>query len=98
MTEKYYYKRTEDYSQILLRATTGCFSVPMVHTCVLINLKLKKSKSLTYNPNKAVGYDGPTDDIITFAVNAKNVGRFLKNFTIFYLLCNIGKLLNNLEH
>lgn len=82
MTEKYYYKRTEDYSQILLRATTGCFPVPMVHTCVLINLKLKESDSLTYSPSKAVGYDGPMDDVITFAVNAKNIGMFLNNITI----------------
>lgn len=74
MTEKYYYKRTEDYPQILFRENTGCFSVPMVHTCVLINLKSRKSKFLTYDSKKALGYDGPRDDIITFAVNAKNIG------------------------
>lgn len=74
MTEDYYYKRTEDYSQILFREITGCFSVPMIHTCVLINLTLKPSDLLTYDPKKAEGYDGPTDDIITFAVNAQNIG------------------------
>ncbi|XP_026315231.1 glycosyltransferase 25 family member [Hyposmocoma kahamanoa] len=74
MTEDYYYKRTEDYSQILFREITGCFSVPMIHTCVLINLTLKTSDLLTYDPKKAESYDGPTDDIITFAVNAQNIG------------------------
>lgn len=75
MTNQYYYQRTDEYRRILDREEKGCHPVPMVHTCVLINLKLKKSDWLTYDPKKAINYDGPIDDIITFAVNAKNIGK-----------------------
>lgn len=90
MTDRYYYKRTEEYSKILFRVTTGCFPVPMVHSCVLINLTLQKSNSLTYNPKKAKDYDGPTDDVITFAVNAKNIGMCAMNLckTLFIIWCS----------
>lgn len=85
MTEKYYYKRTEEYSRILFRVVSGCFPVPMVHSCVLINLKSTQSKSLTYSPKNAKNYDGPTDDVITFAVNAKNIGMNEFVITVYYI-------------
>lgn len=72
MTEEYYYLRTDDYKPILNRERTGCFPVPMVHTCVLIDLKIKNSDKLTYDPSKVEGYEGPHDDIITFALSANH--------------------------
>ncbi|XP_075991068.1 glycosyltransferase 25 family member [Anticarsia gemmatalis] len=74
MTERYYYKRTDDYQPIQSRETIGCFNVPMVHTAVLIHLRTKVSDQLTYNPKKIRNYDGPQDDIIAFALNAKQNG------------------------
>ncbi|XP_073955723.1 glycosyltransferase 25 family member [Choristoneura fumiferana] len=74
MTENYYYKRTDNYKPILKRKEVGCFDVPMVHTAVLVSLRRPESDLLTYDPAKTRGYDGPEDDIITFAVNAKSNG------------------------
>lgn len=78
MTENYYYKRTEDYTPILNREKINCFDVPMVHSAVLISLKEIASDKLTYDPDKISGYDGPEDDIIAFAINAKKHGLPLK--------------------
>lgn len=71
MTENYYYQRTEEYTPVLHRENIGCFSVPMVHSCVLIDMRKIHSDFLTYVPSKAEGFKGPNDDIITFAVSAK---------------------------
>jgi len=76
MTEDYYYFRTDDYQPILKREKVGCFPVPMIHSAVLINLKRVESDQLTYIKSKVPNYDGPTDDIITFAVCAKRAGKF----------------------
>lgn len=70
MTEDYYYLRTEDYKQVLELEKVGCFDVPMIHSCVLVNLRRKESNYLTYVPNNIENYDGPHDDIITFALSA----------------------------
>lgn len=69
-TEDYYYLRTDDYKPILYREKTGCFAVRMVHSCVLINLNHVDSDYLTYVPEKVPNFDGPRDDIITFAISA----------------------------
>lgn len=74
MTPEFYYRRTEDYSQILSRKKKGCFSVPMVHSAVLIDLRAVMSDNLTYNPENLHGYNGPHDDIITFARSANMSG------------------------
>lgn len=87
MTDQYYYDRSDEYKPILDREVQGCFPVPMVHSCVLIKLKTEKSDDITYDPKKAMNYDGPNDDIITFAVNAKNIGMsFFTNFTFYKAL------------
>lgn len=80
-TDDYYYMRTEDYKPILYREKTGCFAVPMVHSCVLINLNHVDSDHLTYVPEKIQNFDGPHDDIITFAISANrsNVPLYLCN-------------------
>ncbi|CAB3254143.1 unnamed protein product [Arctia plantaginis] len=48
---------------------------------VLINMKTLASDLLTYDPKKIPGYNGPQDDIIAFAVNAKENGMEL-------MICN----------
>ncbi|XP_076286910.1 glycosyltransferase 25 family member isoform X2 [Lasioglossum baleicum] len=74
MNTDYYYLRTEKYDRIFFREETGCFDVPMVHSAVLINLRKSASDLLSYDPRYLNQYDGPTDDIISFAVGAKNSG------------------------
>ena len=74
MTEDYWYTRSDDYIPILDRKQIGCFEVPMVHSCVLVDLARVASDNLTFIPKKLIGYEGPHDDIITFAISAKNAG------------------------
>lgn len=71
MTDNYYYKRTDDYKPIQSREKVDCFDVPMIHTAVLIKMRTLASNKLTYDPRKIPKYNGPQDDIIAFAVNAK---------------------------
>ena len=72
MSDQYYYVRTSNYESILNRKKghIGCHTVPMVHSSVLINLRHVQSKYLTYTPDNLADYDGPFDDIITFAISA----------------------------
>lgn len=70
MTDDYYYQRTEEYTPVLYRENLGCFNVPMVHTCVLIDLRRKESDYLTYVPSRIENFNGPNDDIIAFAISA----------------------------
>lgn len=81
MTDDYYYLRTEDYKQVLEMEQIGCFDVPMIHSCVLVDLRRRESDLLTYVPNKVRNYDGPHDDIITFALsaNTSNINLYLCN-------------------
>ncbi|XP_037784027.1 glycosyltransferase 25 family member-like [Penaeus monodon] len=74
MTEDYWYTRTDDYLPILERKERGCFAVPMVHSFVLVDLTRRASDNLTFVPKNVQGYNGPNDDIITFAISAKNAG------------------------
>lgn len=83
MTENYYYKRTKDYKGIFKREKLGCFYVPMVHTALLVSLQQEASNTLTYVPNKIKKYDGPEDDIIAFAVNAKKNGN---SYNVLFLV------------
>ena len=85
MTEEYWYKRTDQYLPILERKEKGCFSVPMIHSSVLINLNILATEKLTFNPDKLLDYNGPVDDIITFAISAKkaNIDMFVCNEEIY---------------
>lgn len=74
MTEDYWYTRSDDYIPILDRKQKGCFDVPMVHSCVLVDLTRVASDNLTYIPKNLPGYRGPHDDIIVFAISARNAG------------------------
>lgn len=78
MTEKFYYKRTPDYEPIISKKNVGCHEVPMVHTCVLVSLNTQKSDSFTFVPTKLKGYNGPHDDIITFALSTNFSGKCVK--------------------
>lgn len=86
MNEEYYYVRTEDYKEILGYTKIGQFSVPMVHSAVLINVDMIDYEKLTFNEevlNARINgaYRGPNDDIITFAVaaNLSEVSMYISN-------------------
>jgi len=70
MSDTYYYERTEEYRKILDHKMIGCFKVPMVHTCVLMNLRHSESDLLTFLPENIPSYPGPRDDIIVMALSA----------------------------
>jgi collagen beta-1,O-galactosyltransferase len=83
MTDEFYYQRTDEYKQILGYEKTGEFPVPMVHTAVLVKLRVAGSDYLTFDSNvlnqrqeqiNEKLYDGPLDDIIIFAISAKYSG------------------------
>lgn len=79
MTPDYYYQRTDEYKSIYNFDQQGQFDVPMVHSAVLINLKDKRSDTLTFNKTilgeRFSLSDSemdlvPIDDIIIFALSA----------------------------
>ena len=70
MSETFYYQRTEEYKKILNRKKVGCYSVPMVHTAVLVDLRQEESDLLTFLPENIEDYPGPRDDIIVLALSA----------------------------
>ncbi|CAL4124140.1 unnamed protein product, partial [Meganyctiphanes norvegica] len=75
MAEDYWYKRTDEYIPILERKEKGCFAVPMVHSCFLVDLTRQASDLLTFNPQNISGFeDIPEDDIIAFALSAASIG------------------------
>ncbi|KAL0101480.1 hypothetical protein PUN28_018958 [Cardiocondyla obscurior] len=85
MTPEYYYLRTDLYEPILFREEIGCHNVPMVHSAVLIDLRTHSSDRLTYKTEKLTDYDGPVDDIITFAIgaNKSDVPLFICNDHVY---------------
>jgi len=74
MKADYYYQRTEEYMPILERKKVGCFEVPMIHSCILLDLREEESLGLTFDPTKQENYNGPVDDIISFAISSKLSG------------------------
>ena len=72
MSDSFYYQRTDRYNVIYDRKEKDCFGVPMIHSCVLLDLRNKLSKSLTFVKSKLTTPIGPdVDDIITFALSAQ---------------------------
>ncbi|ESO04768.1 hypothetical protein HELRODRAFT_111764 [Helobdella robusta] len=65
-----YYKRSDDYEDILHKVKTGAFQVPVVHSTMLIQTRLQITNSLAYDPPPP-NYEGPIDDIIIFAFSAR---------------------------
>ncbi|XP_011877481.1 PREDICTED: glycosyltransferase 25 family member isoform X1 [Vollenhovia emeryi] len=85
MTAEHYYLRTELYEPILFREKTGCHAVPMIHSAVLVDLRRLYSDRLSYKAEKLTRYDGPVDDIITFAIgaNKSDVPLFVCNDDVY---------------
>ena len=77
MTEDYYYIRTDEYKPTLTRSRIGCFEVPMIHSAVLIDLRKRSSSNLTFIPENIPNYEGPHDDIISFAISANKTGELI---------------------
>lgn len=82
MTENYYYDSTDEYNLIVKHEDIGVHAVPLVHSAVLIDVNLADLGALTFDKKylqnklkkKNQTYDGPYDDIITFAVSANLSG------------------------
>lgn len=91
MYDDYYYKRTEEYKEILHYKKIGQFRVPMVHTAVLVKLNSFSSDSITFEKSKIKDVEAqrpfPLDDIIIFAVSCNNSGNFFTfSVTFFFYL------------
>ncbi|KAI5640341.1 glycosyltransferase family 25 (LPS biosynthesis protein) domain-containing protein [Phthorimaea operculella] len=69
MSERRYYKKSEEYKEIVEREKVGCFNVPMVHSAVLINMNHPKSDGFSYDGFKFPEQRGPMDDIVIFALS-----------------------------
>lgn len=79
MDDTGYYIRSDNYLPILERKQPGKFSVPMVYSCVFINLRRTASRLLTFDPleiqqlideQQTSSWKIPYDDIIAFAKSA----------------------------
>lgn len=97
--EEFYYKRTPEYAEILEYKKVGEFPVPMVHSAVLVDIKLKNSDYLTFDPivlNKyfpKLNFTGPVDDMIVFglAANSSGIQMHVSNNELFgYILVPLG--------
>lgn len=73
MSEDGYYLRSDTYFDIQRRRALGVFSVAMVHTVFLVNLRHANTQRLVYSPPPE-GYTGPLDDLIIFARSAQRAG------------------------
>uniref|UniRef100_A0A8C4QF98 Collagen beta(1-O)galactosyltransferase 1 n=1 Tax=Eptatretus burgeri TaxID=7764 RepID=A0A8C4QF98_EPTBU len=73
MTGEGYYKRTPDYVPIRERKRLGLFSVPMVHSTFLIDLRRAASQKIRFYPTHP-DYHWAFDDIIIFAFSCKMTG------------------------
>ncbi|KAF6022292.1 CERCAM [Bugula neritina] len=80
VTDDGFYKRSDDYLDILERFKTGTFNVPMVHSIFLINLRHEVTRHLQYYPPHPA-YVAAPDDIIQFSFSARynNVPMFVTN-------------------
>lgn len=90
MTQNYYYLRTERYEPIVYGEQVGCHDVAMIHSAVLIDLRTFHSDRLTYESRNLPGYDGPDDDIITFAMSANKSGNFIRKNSLFSISLQYG--------
>ncbi|XP_053208665.1 glycosyltransferase 25 family member-like [Panonychus citri] len=80
MNKRGYYLRTDDYMPILDRTKLGIFEVPMIHSCILIDMGIPATAQLTFNATH-LSNSTPYDDIIAFALSAKlnNMSMFISN-------------------
>lgn len=68
-----YYKRTPAYMPIRKQERLGCFSVPMVHSTYLLDLRKEASRQLAFYPPHPE-YSWAIDDVIIFAYSARMAG------------------------
>jgi len=71
---KGYYKRSDDYFDILQRKKKGVIEVPMIHSTYLVDLRRNCTSGLMYNPPHP-DYEGEPDDILVFAHSARMAGK-----------------------
>ncbi|KAG1708447.1 Procollagen galactosyltransferase 2 [Nymphon striatum] len=74
MDENYYYQRTSEYLPIQSRESIGVHRVVLVQAAILIDLRIKSSHDLSFDPHKLANTSCPYDDIIAFSVSAKSLG------------------------
>lgn len=68
-----YYRRTSDYLPTLKRERKGILPVAMIHSTFLIDLNRKSIDQFAFYPPHP-SYQGPMDDLLIFAYNAKIAG------------------------
>ena len=68
--KQYYYRRTAEYAPIRKAEVIGCHQVVLVNSCFLVDLRHAQSARLSFKPEKIQDYDGPVDDILSFAISA----------------------------
>ena len=85
----YYYRRTDEYKPIRERENKGCHRVIVVHSCFLVDLRQIESQRLTFKPENIKGYNGPHDDVITFAISGFWTGKKIKD-AMSYLYSNLA--------
>ncbi|KAK9970815.1 hypothetical protein ABG768_026724 [Culter alburnus] len=73
ITPQGYYKRTPDYQPIREWKRLGCFSVPMVHSTFLLDLRRSATLEMTFYPPHP-DYSWAFDDIMVFAFSARQAG------------------------
>ncbi|XP_051509864.1 procollagen galactosyltransferase 2-like [Myxocyprinus asiaticus] len=73
ITPQGYYKRTPDYQPIREWKRLGCFSVPMVHSTFLLDLRRSGTHDLAFYPPHP-DYSWAFDDIMVFAFSARQAG------------------------
>lgn len=84
MTNEFYYQRTPEYKEIYNFKKRGTFSVPMVHSAVLVDLRDEQTDDLTFNrtilqnlyakSDLEMPSNVPVDDIIVFTLSANRSG------------------------
>ncbi|XP_043102113.1 procollagen galactosyltransferase 2 [Puntigrus tetrazona] len=73
ITPQGYYKRTPDYQPIREWKRLGCFSVPMVHSTFLLDLRRSATLNMAFYPPHP-DYSWAFDDIMVFAFSARQAG------------------------
>ncbi|XP_067270093.1 procollagen galactosyltransferase 2 [Pseudorasbora parva] len=73
ITPQGYYKRTPDYQPIREWKRLGCFSVPMVHSTFLLDLRRSATLDMAFYPPHP-DYSWAFDDIMVFAFSARQAG------------------------
>ncbi|XP_018028155.1 glycosyltransferase 25 family member isoform X2 [Hyalella azteca] len=74
MSEEFYYESSELFYSIFDRKVSGCFSVPLVRSFVLIDLHNPSVRRISFDANSITELEIPYDDYITFAVSSALAG------------------------